>query len=78
MKANTNAWFGKKRIGWGIGPRSWQGWLVIAIYTVMMMAVRIMAGASHPWLIGASTVVLTVALFTVMFLKSGRTEQHRP
>jgi hypothetical protein len=24
-------WFGPKRIGWGVSPRSWQGWLVSAL-----------------------------------------------
>jgi hypothetical protein len=23
-----NPWFGQKMIGFGIGPRSWQGWLI--------------------------------------------------
>ncbi len=21
-------WFGSKRIGWGLSPRTWEGWLV--------------------------------------------------
>jgi hypothetical protein len=24
-------WFGPKAVGWGVGPRGWQGWLVTAI-----------------------------------------------
>jgi hypothetical protein len=25
-----NGWFGPKRIGWGVSPKGWQGWLVTA------------------------------------------------
>jgi hypothetical protein len=25
------AWFGPKRIGWGIRPRTWQGWVVVLL-----------------------------------------------
>ncbi|WP_268932724.1 hypothetical protein [Sphingobium psychrophilum] len=25
-------WFGKKRIGWGYGPRTWEGWAVIGLF----------------------------------------------
>ncbi|NYI58878.1 hypothetical protein BKA22_001623 [Cellulomonas soli] len=24
----SGPWFGPKRIGWGLGPRTWQGWAV--------------------------------------------------
>jgi len=24
-------WFGPKRFGWGIGPRTWQGWAVTVV-----------------------------------------------
>jgi FtsH-binding integral membrane protein len=25
-------WFGPKTIGYGIGPRSWEGWLVVLVF----------------------------------------------
>jgi signal transduction histidine kinase len=25
-------WFGRKRIGWGARPVTWQGWLVTVVY----------------------------------------------
>lgn len=24
-------WFGRKRLGWGWGPRSWEGWAIIGL-----------------------------------------------
>jgi hypothetical protein len=31
-------WFGPKRIGWGISPRSWEGWVVTAVLLVGLAA----------------------------------------
>ena len=32
-------WFGRKHIGFGIGPRSWQGWLVTLAYIALALIV---------------------------------------
>jgi hypothetical protein len=24
-------WFGPKRFGWGLGPQTWQGWLLVGV-----------------------------------------------
>ena len=77
MKAN--GWFGKKRIGWGIGPRRWQGWLVMAIYAVTMIALpRVVDRAVHPWLVGGGIAVLSIALLTIVILKFEHAEHRRP
>ena len=38
----NNQWFGPKSVGWGITPRSWQGWLslVIAVLAEVLVASR--------------------------------------
>ena len=41
----VKGWFGPKRIGYGIGPRSWQGWLATA---VVLGGVLSIAGWFHP------------------------------
>lgn len=28
MTDEHRPWFGSKRIGWGIRPQTWQGWLI--------------------------------------------------
>lgn len=79
MKANANGWFGKKRIGWGIGPRRWQGWLVMTIYAVTMIALpRVVDRTDHPWLVGGGIAVLSVALLAIMILTFEHDEQRRP
>jgi hypothetical protein len=29
------SWFGPKRLGIGIGPKRWQGWVVLFVYIVL-------------------------------------------
>jgi len=40
MPTNSNEyWFPAKRYGWGWGlPSRWQGWVVLAIYAVLLVA----------------------------------------
>lgn len=33
-------WFGRKNLGLGIGPISWQGWLLGAAYLIVMIGLR--------------------------------------
>jgi hypothetical protein len=35
-------WFGPKRIGFGIGPRTWQGWLILAVPTAAIVILAIL------------------------------------
>ncbi len=31
-------WFGRYRVGWGWGPRTWQGWLImLAVLAVIVL-----------------------------------------
>ncbi len=31
-------WFGKKRIGWGPAPRTWQGWILTLIMLLIVIS----------------------------------------
>ncbi len=33
---NKKLWFRAKRFGWGWYPSSWEGWMVIALYVVVI------------------------------------------
>ena len=33
-------WFGPKTFGYGIGPRSWQGWLATVLFAVIVIGSR--------------------------------------
>ena len=32
-------WFGPKRIGYGYGPRAWQGWLIVIVVAIIVILV---------------------------------------
>ena len=35
----TKPWFGPKRIGDGIRPQTWQGWLIILIFAIVVIVI---------------------------------------
>ena len=39
----SKPWFGPKRIGWGIRPQTWQGWLV----TMLVVAAIVLIAVLH-------------------------------
>lgn len=56
-------WFGPKLYGWGISPRTWQGWLVVALYILGVALIVKSASLSHSAkaaLIIAATLCLVV------------------
>lgn len=77
MKAKSTYWFGRKRFGLGFGPRSWQGWLTLLIYAVLMISLpHWIAPASHRVLLIALQITLTVALTVIFFLKLDTSKRH--
>jgi hypothetical protein len=42
-------WFGPKLIGYGVGPRSWQGWAATALLMVMVVATRFIRPEQIGW-----------------------------
>ena len=42
MPLTRNYWFPAKRYGWGWGPpRTWQGWVVLALYVLAVVAISV-------------------------------------
>lgn len=37
--SDRTPWFGPKRVGWGIRPQTWQGWLVIAAFAIILILI---------------------------------------
>ena len=65
-RVTAKPWFGPKRyLGWGWTPVSWEGWVAIGIFCVLLLAVVIL------WQGVASVIgvtVLVVALLGVCLL----------
>jgi len=70
--AKRTYWFGRKQVGWGISPSSWQGWTVIAIYCASMIFLpRVIDPVAHHGVEIAARVAFTLALLCIMFWKFG-------
>lgn len=60
-------WFGPKWIGWGIGPRSCEGWVVVALWAGSMT----FFAKFHAFTIGLKIFalsVLTLAFFSLVLI----------
>jgi len=71
MKTNEKQiWFPAKKYGWGWGlPCSWQGWVVLMAYPVLLTAGWLLIGMQHYGLVIAYGVALAIALFIICLLK---------
>ena len=56
-----NPWFGPKRWGWGWRPVSWQGWVVILIYIIVVILIAKVANT-----IGLTKFYLAVIIATIV------------
>ncbi|MGH8156988.1 MAG: hypothetical protein ACREPQ_02620 [Rhodanobacter sp.] len=76
MSAQGGGWFGPKRWGWGIAPRTWQGWVTTVVYIALMVALpRVVSPRTeHPEFMGA-IVTLTVVFLAICIWKFERTER---
>lgn len=75
-KENKTVWFPAKRYGWGWGPPNvWQGWLVIAVYVVVLtISALYFLRRQQVAAFMISAVVLTIALLIVCRLKGEKPE----
>lgn len=75
MEKNNKIWFKRKRYGWGWRPSSWQGWLIMFVYfLIIFIDVNLTnktINSSTDALINFAPkfIVLTVALIIVCYLK---------
>jgi len=37
-------WFGPKRVGYGISPKTWQGWLIVAVFVAVVTGIALWLG----------------------------------
>jgi hypothetical protein len=62
-------WFGPRRFGWGWSPVTWQGWVVVAVYVALLIAVAALTSTATTLVVAGTA---TVLLFGVMVLTGGR------
>ena len=53
-------WFGAKRVGYGFGPRTWQGYLVTAVLVAFAITVASLTNGRMPGMLFAIIPVVVV------------------
>lgn len=70
-------WFKRKTYGWGWTPATWQGWVLIALYVGLLIAISIIfhPDSSNPVfpILFLSLVVLVTIIFIGVCYKTGET-----
>lgn len=71
MPSRGDYWFPAKRYGWGWGPPSrWQGWVAFAVYFALLIAAVVRyPPPRHPVAFIVATVILSLALMVVCWIK---------
>lgn len=58
-------WFGRKRIGLGMRPISWQGWVLTVVYMIAVYAAARVLAAHHVGLFVGALGVVTALYIAV-------------
>lgn len=64
-----NYWFKAKWLGWGWTPVTWQGWLVIAVYMVLVIFLANRVEEETAFNIVAVNFLLPFAVLTVLLIR---------
>jgi len=67
---SPNFWFEPKRVGFGVCPATWQGWLITLVCILAIAGAAIGLDSWQRW---AGIVVAVAVLGVAMLLKTGRT-----
>ena len=70
MATRHKYWFGARWIGFGIGPRSWEGWATLGVYCLALLLFASLAHPSRAYFL-AGFALLTLVLLVVMIVKYG-------
>ena len=62
-------WFGAKRIGFGLRPLSWQGWLLTVVYVAAIVAAARLLVAHHRGAFYATLAAVTALYAAVAWAK---------
>ena len=71
-------WFPAKRYGWGWGfPQTWEGWVVLAVYGVVLVGTAHFFSPVHDALIFSAVVVVATLVFLLVCLRKGEPPKWR-
>ncbi len=69
-RGGKQPWFGPKQFGFGYGPRTWQGYLLVALSVIPLIVVAAITGGHSPLM--AIAVIPAVVLAVVARVQGRR------
>ena len=69
-------WFARRRIGWGLSPARWQGWLATAIFANLARVCALFF--AHDAAALCVAIVLLVVVFVALAVLTGESPGHQP
>lgn len=73
----SRPWFKAKQYGWGWYPASWQGWLILFVYTVVISLAAVLLGSRieiDAYFVGA--IALTIGATIGLIIICWKTGEH--
>jgi hypothetical protein len=71
-------WFKRKLYGWGWYPASWQGWLITAVYVVVIVSASMTIDDNSPTREVVFTFILPVVICTILFIRIAYRTGEKP
>jgi hypothetical protein len=79
IRDNPNGyWFKRKLYGWGWTPVKWQGWVVIALYVLVIVLFSLTIDDNSPTREVAFTFILPVVFLTALLIRICYKKGERP
>jgi hypothetical protein len=60
-------WFKHRTLGWGVAPKTWQGWVYIAV-AVILLAGTFALGKTNPMMMWLFAIIITILIVDVMVI----------
>jgi hypothetical protein len=61
-------WFKRKSYGWGWSPATWQGWLAIVVYLILVTALSFNINETAPAQEIAITFIIPMIILTIILI----------
>ncbi len=71
-------WFKRKLYGWGWVPATWQGWIITALYIVLIILFSLTVNENSPPQEVVFTFFLPIALLTIAFIRISYKKGEKP
>lgn len=75
---NRKLWFKRKTYGWGWTPCTWQGWLCVAAYLVVIFLLALLQGVNPTSGQVVFGFFIPIAILTLLFLEIGYKKGEKP